>query len=203
MLTAFSVIILILTLIVTPFMLSINLKDDLLANKGEIKVSLFFIPVVKAEIMLESVGTTEKNIVITSGKKRDEIHLNTDKNDKKSIVALFKAAPIMSYLTVERLETEASIGFVSDAFATTMTVGVLRTFLGAVTSFLKSRQNIEIRSAIMPSYNKNELDFKIFGILKLSLANIINGFIAGLLNKFEVKAKQNGKLKTKAAKVRL
>ncbi|MCI9518042.1 MAG: hypothetical protein HFK08_02145 [Clostridia bacterium] len=203
MLTAFSIIILVLTFVSLPFVFTVNLKADLFENSGTIAVSLFFVPIFKARIRVESESATEKNIVVISGKKRDEIHLNADKNDKKSVMALFKAAPVMSYLTVEKLDVEAAVGFAANAFSTTMIVGVLRTFFGALSAFLKSRQNIAIRNVIVPSYNKNKLDFDVEGIFKLSLANIINGFIAGILNKLEIKAKRNGKMKTRALKVRL
>ena len=204
MLTAFSIIILVLTFVSLPFVFTVNLKADLFENSGTIAVSLFFVPIFKARIRVESESATEKNIVVISGKKRDEIHLNADKNDKKSVMALFKAAPVMSYLTLEKLDVEAAVGFsAANAFSTTMIVGVLRTFFGALSAFLKSRQNIAIRNVIVPSYNKNKLDFDVEGIFKLSLANIINGFIAGILNKLEIKAKRNGKMKTRALKVRL
>ena len=193
MLIAVSVIILLLTLSVMPFVFTVDVSADMFANYGEIRVKVFFISVFKASVSLESVSPLEKNIVIVSGKKRDEIHINADKNDKKSIVALFHTVPIMSYIRVAGMKFDIQIGFCDNAFTTTMTVGTLRALLCGVSSFLLSRQKTQITGSVMPCYNGNALDFKIFGIFKLSLADIINGFIAGLLSKSGVKAKRNGK----------
>lgn len=183
MLIALSCIIIILSFCVLPFLFSVKLKADFFGKSGEIKLSVFFIPVYKAKIELEHRSATENNLIISSGKKKDEIHLNADKNDKQSVVSVFRSLPVMSYIIFERLDVEAEIGFSADAFYTTMTAGTVRALFYAVAAFLKSRQNISLREEVRPCYNKNELDFNIFGILKLSIANIINSFIAGLLNK--------------------
>lgn len=183
MLTAISCIVIILSFSVLPFMFSVKLNVDVFSNKGEIKLDVFFIPVYRAEIKFQHDGALKNNLVIQHGKKSDEIHLNADKSDSKSVVTMFRAIPIMSYVIFERLCFDAKIGFNNDAFFTTMTAGVARSLFYAFASFLKSRQQITIEENISPQYNANELDFDVFGILKLSIANIINSFFASLLTK--------------------
>lgn len=193
MLAALSVIIILLGFSLMPFIVSVLVSGDVFSGKGNMKVTLFGITVFKAEIRLESVSALEKNIVVTSGKKRDEIHLNADKDDDKSIVSLLKTLPIMSYIIIERLSVDVSVGLKNNAFVTTMATGILRTFLSAFTSFLANRQHIEIERKVTPEYNSDRMDFELFGIIKISLANIINSFIAGIMNKLKVKAASNGK----------
>ena len=41
------------------------------------------------------------------------------------------------------------------------------------------------------------MDFEAFGIIKLSIANIINSFVAGLKSKFGIAAKRGGKRSAK------
>ena len=193
MLIALSVIVIILGFTLVPFVIAVNISGDIFAGKGNMKLTLFGLPVFKAKLSVESNGALEKNLIIESGKKRDEIHLNADKSDDKSIMAFFHTLPIMSYIIIERLELDVNIGLKNNAFVTTMAVGFLRTLMCAFTSFLRSRQNIDITQRITPQYNSDRMDFAAFGIIKLSIAHIIIRFIAGLKTKLGIASGRVGK----------
>ena len=197
MLIALSVIVIILSFSLVPFIVAVSIDGDVFAGAGNIKLTLFGLPVFKAKFSVESNSALEKNLIIESGKKREEIHLNADKNDDKSIIAFFHAMPIMSYIIVEKLELGMDIGLKNNAFVTTMAVGFLRTLMCAFTSFLRSRQNIDITQRITPQYNSDRMDFAAFGIIKLSIANIINSFIAGLKTKLGIASGRVGKRSAK------
>lgn len=203
MLIALSIIVIILGFTLVPFVIAVSINGDVFEGKGAVKLTVFGVPVFKAKLSVETSGALEKNLIIESGKKKDEIHLNVDKNDDKSIVSFFHALPIMSYLIIERLELYIDIGLKSNAFVTTMTVGFLRTVLLAFTSFLRSRQNIDVTQRITPMYNSDRMDFEAFGIIKLSIANIINSFVAGLMNKLGIAAGRGGKRKAKYKTIRV
>ena len=100
MLIALSVIVIILSFSLVPFIVAVSIDGDVFAGAGNNKLTLFGLPVFKAKFSVESNSALEKNLIIESGKKREEIHLNADKNDDKSIIAFFHAMPIMSYIIV-------------------------------------------------------------------------------------------------------
>lgn len=194
MYVALFVCVIILSILVVPFIFTADLKGDILSGIGTVKVKIFFLTVFNAKWEVERVSAVQKNIIITSGKKRAEIHLNTDKKDSESVMLLFRSFPIASYMVWCHLSVSASVGFAKNAFVTTMTVGTLRIFMESFGAFLKSRQKMSVCKSIEPVYFHDELSFSIYGIIKLSPANIINSVIAGWKNKLGVRGGHNGKI---------
>lgn len=91
-----SVSLLVLTFVVMPVSLSAGFGADAVRRTGYVRVSLFFLPVFRADVRLDSAFG---NLLVTHGKKTDEIHLNADKTDERSIVRLIRR-PMLSCLRV-------------------------------------------------------------------------------------------------------
>lgn len=166
-------IILILTLIVLPFCLTVNAGVDILGNSGYIKLRLFFIPLFSGKIHLEALDLKHSNLILEFKRKREEIHLNADKNDKQSIRNFIKKVPILSAIRVRNVTFDAAIGKSDDAFFTTLTAGSLRTVFYALAAVLKSREDVTVRERILAVYTEDKLQANVFGIISLSIANII------------------------------
>ena len=185
MLVFFSVSILVLTVLVTPIMLSVNAGCDVLRNKGYVRLSLFFIPVYKAEVQLEHIDAKHNNILIRHGKKLQEIHINKDKEDDKSVMKFFKKIPILSAVRVRNLTLDISVGFADNAMTTTLTTAGVRVATLSAAAFFKSRERVRVRSCLTPVYGRNVLSADFFGIISLSLANIIYSFMEALKEKIK------------------
>ena len=68
-----SVSLLVLTFVVMPVTLSAGFGADAVRRTGYVRVSLFFLPVFRADVRLDSAFGS---LLVTHGKKTDEIHLN-------------------------------------------------------------------------------------------------------------------------------
>lgn len=171
-----SVSLLVLTFVVMPVSLSAGFGADAVRRTGYVRVSLFFLPVFRADVRLDSAFG---NLLVTHGKKTDEIHLNADKTDERSIVRLIRR-PMLSCLRVRRLVLDARVGFRDNAAATTYTLTVLRAAFGAVSAFFRSREDITVLGRFVPAYTADTLEADAFGIISLSIANIIYSLFAAL-----------------------
>ena len=72
MLIALSVIVIILSFSLVPFIVAVSIDGDVFAGAGNIKLTLFGLPVFKAKFSVESNSALEKNLIIESGKKRED-----------------------------------------------------------------------------------------------------------------------------------
>lgn len=174
--------ILLLTLAVTPLCVTVKTGVDILRNRGYLRLWFFFIPVLRLEFHVESPDFRHRNLIVERKKKKREIHLNADKNDSQSIRNLIKRMPLMRVVRIRNLTIDAAIGKSDDAMFTTFTLGALRTVYYALAAFLKSRENVAVEGAFTPAYNRDVLKADVFGIISLSLANIIISLIQALFS---------------------
>ena len=174
-----SVCILALTFVAMPVTLSAGFGADAVRRTGYVRVSLFFLPVFRAEVRTDSAGAAFGSLLVTHGKKTDEIHLNADKTDERSIVRLIRR-PMLSCLRVRRLVLDARVGVRDNAAATAYALAVLRAAFGAVSAFFRSREDITVSGRFVPVYTADTLQADAFGIISLSVANIIYSLFAAL-----------------------
>lgn len=174
--------ILLLTLAVTPLRVTAKVGADVLQNRGYISLWLFFIPIFKSEFHIESPDSLHRNLIIERKKKKDEIHLNADKNDKKSVRNLIKKSPLLSAIRVRNLTVDVRFGKSDNALMTTFTTGAIRTVFYGLAAFLRSREDVTIESAFTPDYNRDVMQADIFAIVSLSLANVMICLLQGLKN---------------------
>lgn len=172
MLVFIIITILILNLLILNLRIGLKSHIDFFENDGFFSVYIFSIPIYRAKAHFQQEDLTHNNIIIKHNKKEQEIHLNTDKNDKQSIVALINT-PIASSILIRALDVEAKIGKLNDAFFTTMSLGIFKIAYYSIVSIIKSRQNIIVSEKFTPDYNTNifEIDFE--GIISFSIADII------------------------------
>ena len=180
MLVFFSVSILVLTFLALPFSLTVNAGVDAGGKRGYIKRCLFFIPVYRAVLRPDG-EAFHKNLMIERRKKTDEIHLNADKNDEKSIMQFFRKTPLLSAVRVRNLTLDVRLGIKDNAAATTFALAGIRAAFGAAAGFFRSREDISVYGRFIPEYNADVLQADAFGIISISIANIIYGFVTSLL----------------------
>lgn len=192
MLVFLSVTILVLTFLVAPIRVGVEGHVDFFDNDGFFSLKLFSLELLYGEIRFESNDIKHNNLIINIGKskKESEIHLNADKNDDKSI-ANMKMPPIAKYLLIRKLGFDVRIGKRDDAFFSTMLLGGVKIFLYSVLSFIKSRfPSVEIDEQFSPEYNEDKLESDFFGIIELSIADIIISLISSKFSSKKNKRKQ-------------
>ena len=183
MLVFLVVTILILTLIGNPIRAGAEGHLDFFESDGYFALKLFGYRIYRGKIRFESNDIKHNNLIIHSGKKQkeSEIHLNTNKKDERSIVNI-KMPPIMKYLLIERIGFDVRIGKRDDAFFTTMLLGGVKIFLYSALAFVKSRYpNAEIDEKFSPEYNEDKLEADFFGIISVSIADIIISLLTSKL----------------------
>lgn len=187
--------ILILTVIGTPIRAGVEGHADFFETDGFFALRLFGYKIYGGEIRFESNDVKHNNLIIHSGKKQkeSEIHLNADKKDEKSIMNM-KMPPIMKYLLIEKLGFHVRIGKRDDAFFTTMLLGGVKIFLYSALAFVKSRYpSVKIEERFSPEFNDDKLNADFFGIISVSIADIIISLAVSKL--FDKKKKQKREVK--------
>ncbi len=183
MLVFLVVAILILAIVGTPIRAGAEGHADFFDNDGYFSLMLFGHKIFGGKIRFESNDIKHNNLIIHAGKKEkeSEIHLNADKKDEKSITNM-KMPPIMKYLLIERLGFHVRIGKRDDAFFTTMLLGGVKIILYSALAFVKSRYpSAIIEEQFSSEYNEDKLNADFFGIISVSLADIIISLIASKL----------------------
>lgn len=186
MLVFIIISILILQLLILPFRISIGGHIDFFDNNGNIKVYLFGIRVFKAKIFFEHEKDSHNSIVIKHGKKADQIHINNDPKDKKSIVAVIKN-PALENMLISKVTADFKVGTKDNAFLTSLLLGGIRIASYAAMSFLKCRYKVEIAESFTPTYTDNNFEVDFFSIISISLADIIVSLVKSL---FKAKPKK-------------
>jgi hypothetical protein len=170
-----------LSIAAMPLRAVVTLRADALKNDGCIALRIFGIDVFGAKIRFESdPGEHNNSIILKRGKKRGEIHLNADKKDKKSVVALLNH-PSLENLKIYSLDVSLRVGKSDDAFFTTVALGTVKVALFSLLGYLKSRYGTHIRESFLPEYNADEFTASARGIISISIADIIT---SGIYAKF-------------------
>jgi hypothetical protein len=194
MLVFLIVSIFVLSALALPARAAVELRADVLKNDGYIALKLFGAKVFRAKLRFENDPEEHNNsIVLKSGKKRDEIHLNADKEDKKSVVALLNH-PSLENLKIHSLDLTLRVGKADDAFFTTVALGTVKVALFSFLGYLKSRYGTHIRESFLPEYNADEFTASARGIISISIADIIISYaydgIKRIAKKFKTEDKK-------------
>lgn len=183
MITVVCITILLLHFLVIPFAFSIEGHIDLFSNDGFIKVKLYgFIRLFYKQAFVKKVDAMHGDLVLKGGKKEKYYHINANKNDDKSIAKFFKIRFIPS-VKISYLQARVAVGKSDDAFFTTMTVGGIKIVLLSLFSVVKSSHDVEICDEILPEYNKDAFSIMFFGIITVTLADIIYSYFLYLFRK--------------------
>lgn len=189
MLVFLIILIISLTLAIMPLHIGMNLYINLFDNSGLLKVYFFGIRVFKAQVHFEHRQIKENNLIIEHGKKKDEIHLNNDANDKKSIAAMIKK-PLLKNIRIEKLSAHFILGKTNDAFFTVALLQAIRVMFYSVMAAIKCRYNTKITESFTPVYNNDILQTDIIGIIEVSIADIIIDFTKSLFKMFSYKKQE-------------
>lgn len=179
MLVFFCITIMVLTLFAITFRVGVVSEINLLDGCGFFVIYFFLLPIYRGKIHFEHLDMAHNNLIIEHGKKADEIHLNVDKKDKKSIASVL-SVPYFSNLVIENLSLDFYIGKNNDAFTTTMLMGGVKILLYSVISLIKSRHNVKVQENFFPEYNSDILHLDAFGIISISIADIIYSILQNI-----------------------
>lgn len=182
MLVFIVVSILILEFFVLPFKITIKGHIDFYSNNGFFKVYLFGIRLFKAHTFIQNDDATHNNIVIEHGKKADQIHINNDPSDKKSIVKIIKN-PALRNVLIKKINVDFCVGRKNNAFSTTLLLSSIKITSYALMSFLKCRYIVNIKESFLPKFNEDVLEAEFSSIISISLADIIISTVRDYLKK--------------------
>ncbi|MCL2862220.1 MAG: hypothetical protein FWE22_07415 [Firmicutes bacterium] len=174
MLVFFVVAILILTLFVMPFYLTIKAEYDIVKNEGKVRVRLFFITVFLKKFELSSEGVAN----FAAGYINN---FNKDTLVKKLLGAAQKARIYDLSLTLE-------IGKSDDAYVTALAFSFFQIIASAILTFIKSQYDPVIKKKFIPVFNENQFIVFLNGIISISIADIIYG-----LAKHSIKRRRKAK----------
>ncbi len=155
---------------------------DMFENDGYIAVKLFGIRLFRAAIHFESNDIKHNNLIIKSGKKQNELHLNADKKDEKSIMRILNY-PAFENIMIIKLEFSVKVGKNNDAFFTSLLLSGIRLAMFSALSYVKSRFGTEIKEGFIPDYNSDKLEMDFTGIISISFADIISSYLLSKLHK--------------------
>lgn len=176
MLVFLIILILLLSLLATPLRVGMHFYLNLFGNDGFIKIYFFGIRVFMAGVHFEHESTRHNNLVIDRKGKSDKIHLNTDPTDKKSVAAMMKH-PALKNMLVEKISAHFIAGKTNDAFFTVALMQALRVLFYATLAPIKCRYSVQITESFTPVYNNDVLQTDFIGIISISIADIIMGYI--------------------------
>ncbi len=176
MLVFLVIAILVLSVIAAPIRVGMHFYLNLFENDGFIKIYLFGIRIFHAAIRFEHDADRQNNLIVSHGKKSDEIHLNTNPQDKKSITVLMKH-PAMAGLQIKKLSAHFTAGKTNDAFFTVALMQSLRVLFYGVMAPIKCRYAVAITESFHPVYNRDVLESDFIGIIQISIADIIVSFL--------------------------
>lgn len=193
MIISICIVILALNFSVIPFAFLADGFIDVFVNEGTIEVSLFgFVKLFKTEVYLRHLDPLRNNLVVKGKNKEYEFHINADKRDEKSIIKFFDV-DFLPYINIVTLELELEVGKRDDAFFTTMTLGAIRIIFYSIFAALKSSQKLDVRENFVAEYNRDLFRTSFFGIINISIADIIFSFILYLGKKIAKKSRIGGK----------
>lgn len=145
-------------------------------NTGEFNVYALGFKVFYGKIHIEHNDNLKANIIIEHSAKRDEVHLNANKDDEKSIFSVL-ANPLLSRMCIDNVDFKAHIGNKNDAFATTILLGSIKIVICGALSFVSARYDADIKAEFIPIYNENKLYIEFNLKMSICLIDLAIGFI--------------------------
>lgn len=146
-----------------PWTVRVNVDIDYDGGKGEIKVRLFFIPVVKKRF-------DPKRFFKSARDKNTEQSDNDGKGKSKMSNGFLRTAAVklLDVTVVRDMRLDADIGL-GDAAASAVVCGFLRVMYGHLCEFLCC----DDKSEVVPNYGAEALNVRFSGIFSLCIADII------------------------------
>ena len=173
-----SIIMIALWLISVQLTVSVTLEYDMLANDGYFSLFFFGVSIMKISIKFVSFDARTRRVTLQLGKRKVSAVL-APKSDKDSVLN-YIALPLIFIIDFIYFDIDFSFGHKSNAFATMLIVQTVRMAVCALTSMIKSSQELETEVNILPVYGKDILKISFYGIISASIANIIYSFFHAL-----------------------
>lgn len=172
---AICVIITVLTLFAFPITISLMGEADVLSGRGRLEVRVFGLTVLRmsAEIVRGESGPE----IVLRGKKETALKISADKRDGRSVARAAAGGFIPPFETVAA-SFYAEIGKSDDALYTALALSAVRAAACMLLSRLRSRARAATEARFRAAYNRDALFFRARGIIRMSFADIIYGYIS-------------------------
>ena len=190
MITGACILILILTLFTFPISLGAKVEMDLAKNEGEFAVRVLGLEVIHDKLYFEHVKTLENDLIVQSKKKKKFFHLNTDKEDKRSIRRIFDI-DFVPYVNVKSVDVHFALGKSDDALFTTFAVGVVKVIVFSLLARLKSHESVEITQSFTPEYNLDSIKLHARIKADVTVGDLIYSFISYINKKIKEERKND------------
>ncbi len=175
---AICIVIIFLQLLVFPFVILFEGHVSAFDNDGFIRIKLFgLITVYKTQAFVKHIDAIHNDLILKNKKKESFYHINADKSDEKSISRLLDVK-FIPQVNFESLDLIVAVGKRDDAVFTTMTLSVIRASICAFIAKLKSVQKVDTSNEFIPEFNKDVFSLRFSGIIDVSFADIIYGYIS-------------------------
>ncbi len=183
--------ILVLTLLGAELQASVRLHADIPKNRIESKILLFGLSIMRVIISFSELDIANKYVRLKVNGKEIGIALTTDRDNADSVIN-YMTNPIMNAIDFKYFNLTVTAGVNNDPFASAMLLQVMRTAYASAVAFIKNRQDLDTDQRFIMNYANNNFEAEFFGIIGLTIANIIFSFFVALARKIKNKVK-NGR----------
>jgi hypothetical protein len=175
-----AVIILIIFLILLPLRFSVQGLLSSTTKSGELSVKFLGLRLYKIKATLQH---SEDGYILCTDKKGD-YNLSVKGLSPRRIIRSARSLKpdYLKNLRVKRIEINVNFGS-GDAMQTALILGSIRIIFYSVAAAMSNGKRIKIYEAFTPSYQKKILTAELNGIFSISIADIIYGFLSGLIKK--------------------
>jgi len=173
MLIFICVSILFLVFLSLPFRIKVKVLFDIEDQKGAILAKLFGIKVFRIEAEIKE-GDNGLLVINRLNKKRYKVKAN--KKGSKDVADKLKLLPVIGNLNVRRVSLVMRYGG-GDAVKTVYVLGVIRVIFYALASALDCRDTVEVHEDITADFENKSFNIRLYGIICLSIADIIYGIL--------------------------
>lgn len=186
--------ILLLTLVGADLQASVGLRADILKNSIEAKIMVFGISIMRVRVSFSEFDLKNRYVWLKINKKPIGIALTTDKENKDSILN-YMTNPIMNAIDFKYFDLSVIVGRINNPFLTAMVLQTIRTGYSAFVAFIKNRQDLDTDQSFVMNYTEDTLKIDFFGIISITLANIIFSFFIAIIRKIKDNLKKRRKSK--------
>lgn len=184
--------ILILTLFGAELQASVDFHANLLKNAMDVKIMAFGISIMRVKVSFIELDLANKYVWIKINKKSLGIALTTDRDNKDSILN-YMTNPIINAIDFKYFDLFVNAGICENPFMTAMLLQTVRMGFASVVSYIKNRQDLETDKSFVMNYFENVLKIGFFGIISITLANIIFSFFVAIVRKIRTNMKTRRK----------
>lgn len=181
--------ILLLTLVGADLQASVDAHADILKNTIEAKIMVFGISIMRVRVSFIEFDLKNRYVWIKINNKPTGIALTVDKNNKDSILN-YMTNPIMNAIDFKYFDLSVTVGRMNNPFFTAMVLQAVRTGYAALVAYIKNRQDLDTDQKFVMNYAEDMLKIDFFGIISITLANIIFSFIVAIIRKIKDKLKR-------------